>query len=634
MSNNTFNALLAQQIKRRNVLKIGLGGLLSAAIPLPLSATSLLRDAESLIGFKSVPIADLLDEVVVPEGYQAKVFFRWGDPISGGPEFKLDASNSAADQALQAGMHHDGMAFFPLPAASADAKRGLLAMNHEYLDLQLMHPDGSFLDSPETFSEEKVRKEQNAHGVSIIEVMDTDSGWQIVRPSTYARRITAQTPMQISGPAAGHHLMQTIADPQGLTVLGTLNNCASGATPWGTYLTCEENFHYYFSLADKQFGSAHQQQRWADYELGYSYYGWHQFAARFDMAAVPNEPNRFGWAVEIDPYHPEAMPIKRTALGRFSHENVAYKIANDGRVAFYSGDDSRFEYIYKFITRDAWDGSQGAHHGQLLDEGVLYVARFDENNRGEWLPLIFGENGLTQANGFSDQADVLIHARAAADWLGATKMDRPEWITTHPETGDVFVSLTNNTDRDESGEAAADAANPRNQNAFGHLLRFSEKDAADTQFDWEVFILAGGTAQQSTIKGDIFANPDGLKIDPRGVLWVQTDMSTSVLYDGFFKQFGTNQMLAVNPQTGESKRFLTGPIGCEVTGLCFAPDMKTMWINIQHPGETPSVLADKGIQTSPQTPNTVSNWPDHQANGRPRSATVMITKDDGGVIGT
>lgn len=635
MSNPDFNDLLQQQLSRRKVMQLGLGGLLTAAMPVSLSAAAALRDQRPLIGFKPIPVADLMDEVVVPDGYLAEVFFRWGDPVSAGPAFQLDASNSADDQALQAGMHHDGMEFFPLPADAADPQQGLLVMNHEYLDLQLIHPDGSFLDSPETFSAEKVAKEQNAHGVSVIALQKTASGWQIQRPSDFARRITGNTVMQISGPAAGHPLMQTSADPKGREVLGTLNNCASGKTPWGTYLTCEENFRGYFSLADKSFGTPQQQQRWKDYGLGFSYYGWHQFDKRFDMQQEPNEPNRFGWVVEIDPYDPQSTPIKRTALGRFAHENVAFRQAADGRVACYSGDDARFEYIYKFVTRDPWDGSPGPQHGALLDQGVLYVAQFDADNRGEWLPLIFGENGLTAENGFTDQADVLIHARAAADQLGATKMDRPEWITVHPHSGEVFVSLTNNNQRGESGETAADAANPRDQNLFGHLLRFSEQDAADRFFDWEVFVLAGGkSGHQSTINGDIFANPDGLMVDPRGVLWVQTDISSSELYQGEFSQFGNNQMLAVNPFTGESRRFLTGPVGCEVTGITLTPDMKTMWINIQHPGETPKTLAEQGIETSPQTPNAVSNWPDHHANGRPRSATVMITKKDGGVIGT
>jgi secreted PhoX family phosphatase len=625
--NNHFDPLLQKQLSRRSVLQFSLGAMLASAMPLS-SAATMLRNQSQLLGFTPIPTADLLDEVVVPEGYRAEVFYRWGDPISDGPAFNMDASNSAADQMQQAGMHHDALQYFPLPKGSENNDHGLLVMNHEYLDLDVIHTDGSHKHSPETYTADKVAKEQNAHGVSLIEVRQENGEWQIVRPSTYARRLTANTPMQISGPAAGHELMKTRADPEGKNVLGTFNNCANGKTPWGTYLTCEENFHYYFVADPKHSRDAETKRRWQRYKLGFSYYGWQQFDARFDLDKEPNEANRFGWVVEFDPYNPQSIPVKRTALGRFAHENVAHKIGRDGRLAFYSGDDSKFEYIYKFITRDAWDGSLGAHHGRLLDDGILYVARFEEDGSARWLPLLFGENGLTTENGFVDQADVLVHARAAADIVGATKMDRPEWITVHPHNDQVFVSLTNNSDRGQQDNVGKDAANPRNQNLFGHIIKFSEADATATEFSWQVFVLAGEG------KGEQFANPDGLYIDDRGVLWIQTDVSSSVMNDGQFKEFGNNQMLAADPATGEIRRFLTGPVGCEVTGVIMTPDMKTMWVNIQHPGEMLDVLQRRGINKSPQNPNAASNWPDHHPNGRPRSATVLISKEDGGVIGT
>jgi len=625
--NNHFDPLLQKQLSRRSVLQFSLGAMLASAMPLS-SAATMLRNQSQLLGFTPIPTADLLDEVVVPEGYRAEVFYRWGDPISDGPAFNMDASNSAADQMQQAGMHHDALQYFPLPKGSENNDHGLLVMNHEYLDLDVIHTDGSHKHSPETYTADKVAKEQNAHGVSLIEVRQENGEWQIVRPSTYARRLTANTPMQISGPAAGHELMKTQADPEGKNVLGTLNNCANGKTPWGTYLTCEENFHYYFVADPKHSRDAETERRWQRYKLGFSYYGWQQFDARFDLDKEPNEANRFGWVVEFDPYNPQSIPVKRTALGRFAHENVAHKIGRDGRLAFYSGDDSKFEYIYKFITRDAWDGSLGAHHGRLLDDGILYVARFEEDGSARWLPLLFGENGLTTENGFVDQADVLVHARAAADIVGATKMDRPEWITVHPHNDEVFVSLTNNSDRGQQDNVGKDAANPRNQNLFGHIIKFSEADATATEFSWQVFVFAGEG------KGEQFANPDGLYIDDRGVLWIQTDVSSSVMNDGQFKEFGNNQMLAADPATGDIRRFLTGPVGCEVTGVIMTPDMKTMWVNIQHPGEMLDVLQRRGINKSPQNPNAASNWPDHHPNGRPRSATVLISKEDGGVIGT
>lgn len=624
---NHFQPLLQQQLSRRTVLQFSLGAILASAMPLS-SAATMLRNHSQLLGFKPIPAADLLDEVVVPEGYRAEVFYRWGDPVSDGPAFNMDASNSAAEQLQQAGMHHDALQYFPLPQGSANNDHGLLVMNHEYLDLDVIHTDGSHTYSPATYTADKVAKEQNAHGVSLIEVKQVKGQWQIVRPSDYARRLTANTKMQISGPAAGHELIKTQADPEGKNVLGTLNNCANGKTPWGTYLACEENFHYYFVSDPKQSRDANTERNWQRYKLGFSYYGWQQFDARFDLDKEPNEANRFGWVVEFDPYNPQSIPVKRTALGRFAHENEAHKIGQGGRLAFYSGDDSKFEYIYKFITRDAWDGTLGAHHGQLLDHGILHVARFEDDGSARWLPLLYGQNGLISENGFIDQADVLIHARAAADQVGATKMDRPEWITVHPHTDEVFVSLTNNSERGSAGKAGIDAANPRNQNLFGHIIKFTEADATATEFHWQVFVLAGEG------KGEQFANPDGLFIDDRGVLWVQTDVSPSVMNDGPFKQFGNNQMLAADPATGEIRRFLTGPVGCEVTGVIMTPDMKTMWVNIQHPGEMLNVLKSQGLNKSPQNPNAASNWPDHQPNGRPRSATVLITKDDGGVIGT
>ena len=627
MMNNHFEQLLQKQLSRRSVLQFSLGAMLASAMPLS-SAATILRNHVQLLGFKPIPAADLLDEVVVPEGYRAEVFYRWGDPISDGPAFNMDASNSAADQLQQAGMHHDALQYFPLPKGSNNNDHGLLVMNHEYLDLDVIHTDGSHDHSPETYNADKVAKEQNAHGVSLIEVKQVDGQWQIVRPSTYARRLTANTEMAVSGPAAGHELMKTHADPEGKKVLGTFNNCANGKTPWGTYLACEENFHYYFVYDPKQPRDADTARRWQRYKLGFSYYGWQQFDPRFDLDKEPNEANRFGWVVEFDPYDPQSAPVKRTALGRFAHENVAHKIGKDGRLAFYSGDDSKFEYIYKFITRDAWDGSLGAQHGRLLDDGILYAARFEEDGSARWLPLVFGENGLTAENGFIDQADVLIHARAAADLVGATKMDRPEWITVHPDTDDVFVSLTNNSDRGGDGKPGKDAANPRNQNLFGHIIKFSEADATAIEFSWQVFVLGGEG------EGEQFANPDGLYVDDRGVLWIQTDVSSSVMNDGPFKKFGNNQMLAADPTTGEIRRFLTGPVGCEVTGVIMTPDMKTMWVNIQHPGEMLNLLESQGLNKSPQNPNAASNWPDHQTNGRPRSATVLITKEDGGVIGT
>ena len=631
--NEQFNIadLIAARLSRRQVLQYGVGSLFAAMLPL---SGCQQPSGTGLLGFEAIAAADLIDSVVVPQGYSAQVFYAWGDPISEGPAFKMDGSNTAEEQLLQAGMHHDALQFFPLPKGSENSQHGLLVMNHEYIDAQVLHADGGVFDAPDSYTAEKTLKEQHAHGISLIEVHQQQGRWHIVRPSQYARRITARTPMSLSGPVAGSDFIKTELDALGQEILGTFNNCANGKTPWGTTLSCEENFNDYFQLTDADDASERQQAAWQRYDIKRSYYGWHEHDARFNVDFHPNEPNRFGWVIEFDPYDPQSRPIKRSALGRFSHENVAHKIAKDGRVAFYSGDDSRFEYVYKFITQDAWDGSQGAKHGRLLDEGVLHVARFNDDGSGRWLPLIFGQGGLTPQNGFDSQAEVLVHARLAADAVGATPMDRPEWVATHPETGDVYVSMTNNAKRGDDGVASSDGANPRDNNLFGHIVKLIEADASATQFDWDVFALAGSEDQGGSIQGDVYANPDGMMIDARGVLWVQTDISAKKLNTDEFAQFGNNQMLAVDPETGETRRFLTGPVGCEVTGVAMTPDLTTMWVNIQHPGDVPTIMAKQGIKKSPSQPNAASNWPDHATNGRPRSATVLITKEDGGIIGS
>jgi len=631
----SFSTVLESTVSRRQVVKAGLTALV--ATPLSSLAETKLSPVVSsaLLGFNSVAVSDLIDEVVVPRGYSAEVFYRWGDPVSDGPSFKMDGSNTAQEQLQQAGMHHDAIQFYPITTDSSLDERGLLVMNHEYIDPQILHIGGGVFDQPQQFSAEKVLKEQYAHGISVIEIKKYNAQWQIVRPSSLARRITATTAMTIAGPVAGSDYIKTEADPDGKVILGTFNNCSNGKMPWGTYLSCEENINGYFKLSNPEIKSDKQQLAWQRYSFGNSYYGWHHHDPRFNLDLHPNEANRFGWVIEFDPFNPTSQPVKRTALGRFFHENVAHKLANDKRVALYSGDDSQFEYVYKFISAKSWDGTQGAHHGQLLDEGVLYVARFDDDGTGHWLPLVFGLAGLTEEDGFDNQADVLVHARLAADAVGATPMDRPEWITVHPETGAIFVSMTNNSKRGKEGKPAKDAANPRDQNQFGHIVQLDEQDASDLQFNWQIFTLAGAEQdKQSTIFGDGYANPDGLMIDDRGVLWVQTDISASKLNTGEFEVFGNNQMLAVDPVTGESRRFLTGPVGCEVTGVVMTPDLTTMWVNIQHPGDVPAKLKQQGVIKTPDYPNAASNWPDKADNGRPRSATVMITKDDGGIIGS
>jgi secreted PhoX family phosphatase len=576
-----------------------------------------------LFGFKSVPMSAASDTVVVPQGYTWHVLAAWGDPIDGaGPSIRSDVADSAEDQGRQFGMHHDGCHYFPIRGSS---RHGLWVQNHEYTDDGLLHPGGM---SP--WTAEKVKKSQAAHGVSVCEIrMVVPGRWRVVR-SKYARRITATTPIEITGPAAGHALMRTAADPAGRTVLGTINNCAHGVTPWGTYLTCEENFNGYFVNAS---GNPTADQKRLGIDAKGFGYRWHEHDERFDAAKHPHEPHRFGWVVEIDPWDPAATPKKRTALGRIKREGAWVTLATDRRVVVYSGDDQRGEYVYKFVSRRPFDPKNPKAARDLLDEGTLYVARFDAHGTGEWLPLVHGARGLDAAAGFPDQASVLIHTRLAADRLGATRMDRPEWIAVHPATGEVYVTLTNNSDRGK--RYPPDGPNPRAGNAFGHVLRWRESagDAASEVFRWEVFALAGDPQAKSAehrgdIKGDFFGSPDGLWFDRRGILWVQTDISTSALGRGAYANIPNNMMLACDPGSGEFRRFLIGPRGCEVTGVVMTPDLRTMFVNIQHPGESPSERSD------PANPKAVSSWPDGERFTRPRSATVVIRRRDGGLIGS
>jgi secreted PhoX family phosphatase len=624
--NPTFNAIVDARFSRRDFLKTA--GALAIAQALPLAGCATVAPGPATPAFASIDISTA-DTVRVPAGYTATPFYKWGDPIghvSGSPRFKTDGSNTAEEQALQAGMHHDGIHYFPLPYGSRNSTHGLLAMNHEYADDGLLHADGFA-----NWSAEKVRKAQNAHGCSVIEVALRDGSWQVVRPSKYARRITAATPMRVSGPAAGSALMRTAADPTGRSVLGTFNDCANGYTPWGTYLTCEENWDGYF-INSVTLTADHRRNGIVAKGRGYR---WHEFDERFDAGRHPNEPNRHGWVVEFDPYDPASVPVKRTALGRFSHEGACSTLSADGRLVVYLGDDRSFEYIYKFVSAERVDLGNRSANRDLLDRGTLYVARFEADGTGTWLPLAHGAGPLTKERGFADQADVLVRTRAAADALGATKMDRPEWIAVQPSSKEVYCTLTNNANRGAAKAAAPDRANPRSNNVFGHIIRWRERnaDSAALAFTWDIFALAGDpqhaeAEKRGNLKGAAFGSPDGLWFDEGGLLWIQTDVSTSTLNKGHYERLGNNQMLCADTSSAEIRRFLTGPRGCEITGITMTPDRRTLFINIQHPGESASERSD------PAQPRAVSSWPDGPAGGRPRSATVVIRRNDGGIIGT
>ena len=393
-SNSSVNPTIHEiiQLNRRTLLRSAAATSLTSLLA-PLAGCAALTGGESKIGFKGIAVG-FGDKLVVPEGYTASAIAAWGEPVGilgNMPAFKIDGSNSAAEQAVQMGMHHDGVEYFALNGSS---RSGVIALNHEYTDDGLLHPDGFT-----TMTAEKVKKSQNAHGLAVYEVAMNASGWQMVRPSKYARRFTMDTPFSVSGPAAGHAMMKTSADPMGKTVLGTLNNCASSQTPWGTYLSGEENWAFYFGAGENLDG---HQKRWGLRKDGA--YRWEKFDVRFDVRQTPNEPNRFGWVVEIDPMDPTSTPIKRTALGRAAHEGAWVGVTKDGRAVIYSGEDARFEYIYKFVSRDkiatAGAGTSKAKaNRELLDHGVLYVAKFNADGRGQWLPLVYGQGPLTAGNG-------------------------------------------------------------------------------------------------------------------------------------------------------------------------------------------------------------------------------------------
>jgi secreted PhoX family phosphatase len=637
-----FDELLALRLSRRSLLK---GSLSLAALSFfgGCRALEMARGQGSLLGFTPVPVSRA-DTVVVPPGYTWHVVNAWGDPIMpGASDFKPDASNTVAEQAMQSGMFHDGMHYFPLPKGSDSSTHGLIAINYEYTDDNLLTPEGM-----NPWTAEKVQKSKNAHGMGVYEVRFDGERWRTVRDSPYGRRITADTPFLIKGPAAGHPWMRTAADPAGRTVLGTFQNCANGVTPWGSYLSCEENVNAYFindtgkiSPLEDRYGIGPSKESWG--------FRWHEFDERFDAGKHPNEPNRFGWIVEFDPYDPKSVPVKHTALGRMAHEGAMLSLAPDGRVVYYMGDDdyrSKFEHLYKFVSKRPWARGGGyAENQAILEEGTLYAARFHADGSGEWLELTQGRNGLTPERGFASQAEVVINARTAADVVGATYMDRPEWIAVHPRTREVYVSLSNNTARGKGkpvqhkDPVGADAANPRAPNLMGHIVRWREQNADPraTRFTWDVFLLAGDPLHPDPLKrgnvpgGVAFAQPDGLYLDRRGVLWIQTDSSAQLMATKDWANIGNNQMLAADPRTGEVRRFLTGPVGCEITGINFTPDHRTLFVNIQHPGEAP--LPHPG-RNDPQNPKAISAWPEGDRGGRPRSATIAIRRVDGGIIGT
>lgn len=603
LGDNSLEAIVAANPGRRSVLKNGLIGLSmlpllgtlaacgdddDATGPSPTPTPTPTPAPSYAINFASVAI-NTNDTVTVPTGYTVDVLLKAGDLVEAGTAFAPGTFPTSVSQtAAWAGGNHDGMEYFELSGTDPNVG-GLLAINHEYPDLNILFSGASYNAATATQAQKEIVL--SAVGISVVEVAKgSDGKFAVKAGSRFNKRYSGNTDYRVGGPAAG---------VIGTTIRGMLNNCASGRTPWGTYLTCEETTNNYFDPS--------------------------------------RAANGYGWVVEIDPYQELAQPTKRTAMGRFSHENVAYLSNASNRVAFYMGDDSTPGCIYKFVPADAFSTTNRAANTNLLDYGTLYVARFNADGTGEWRALVQGQNGLVPGAvdpgnvsqsttppapvtvNFATQSDVLINCQSAARVAGGTIMDRPEWITVAPNGQSIFVTLTNN-----SGRRVTDAPNPRVQNLHGHILKFRENGDSPlaTGFTWEIFLLAGNPSLteanlKGNISGDYFSSPDGLRIDPQGRLWVQTDHNLtgnagtlSGAASNMVQAFGNNAMFYVDQSTKQSKRFLVGPTGCEITGIAYTPDLKSFFINIQHPD---------------------GNWP---VSGQPpRSSTIVVRRTDGQPVG-
>lgn len=658
--NAPFSSVLEANLSRRSVVR---GGIMSAVAVLSgVGLTGCLgsddddktTDGDTMesiaLAFESIA-GSKTDACVVAAGYTASVLAPWGTPLnSAAAAWKNDGTNTPADQLNSMGMHHDGMRFFPIDGSSDD---GLLVVNHEYIDQSALHPNGATTDDAGNRPVDEVRKEIYAHGVAVVRIQRTNGNWQVIDSDPLNRRFTSDSVMDISGPMAGTSHLITPFSLDGTQTRGTNNNCGNGYTPWGTYLTCEENWPNIF-VHD---GTMTEEQERIGFRTS-SRYGWETAAgdasevdsefARFNITPTGvdatqdyrNEGSTFGYIVEIDPFDTSRRAVKRTALGRFRHEGCWPGKLEEGQpVVFYSGDDSRFEYIYKFVSRELWNPADAnptdrlATGAKYMDDGTLYVARFDADGTGVWLPLTVNtvaQDGQTLGDKFGDLSGIILNTRGAADAVGATPMDRPEWCALNPVDDKVYFTLTNNTKREE-----ANAANPRVDNPYGHIIRWDEK-ADMTGFDWEIFVYGSNDSADADVNRsgltamNEFASPDGLGFDSRGIMWIQTDNGSDVADDT------NDQILAVVPSTvvdteGNQtvitadnqemlKRFFVGPNGCEVTGITFSPDNTAMFVNIQHPGNWPVSETD-ATEVTPEGTTL-----------RPRASTVVIQKADGGPI--
>lgn len=646
--NDYVGDVIATAMSRRGLLQAGaLTALVVAAPPFLRPGPAAAAGSTPTLSFDPVP-PNTVDAVVVPNGYDHAVVVRWGDPVeAGAPAFEFDDQTPAA-QAQQFGYNNDFLALMPLPGTTS---RALLVVNHEYTDENLMFRGW---EGAATAPKWQLQVAMMAHGLSVVEIerVGRSGQWRLARGDTpHNRRVTMDTLMRLTGPAAGHPLLRTPGDPNGRTVRGTLNNCAGGHTPWGTTLHGEENFNGYFANPDA--APAAQKVAFERYGIGTRptdpfYRGWERVESRFDIAESPNEANRYGWVVELDPYTPGSVPRKRTALGRLKHEGATTAVTADGRVAVYMGDDERFEYLYKFVSREKLRADDRRHNLKLLDEGDLFVARLSGDSPpaeidgtgslpadgrfdggGFWIPLV--KDGTSRVPGMN-VAQVLIHTRFAADAVGATKMDRPEDVERNPVTGAVYAVFTNNSRRTEPGQQ--DEANPLLQativgdegrtvapgNRNGHIIELRERsdDAGATVFGWSIFLVAGLPDAPETYfagfdKSQVspISCPDNVAFDPDGNLWIATDGNVLGSNDGLFA------VPVRGPDRGHLRQFLTVPVGAETCGPLVTPDQRTVFVSVQHPGEVDGAT----------TEDRASSWPD---GGQPRPAVVCAWRTASG----
>jgi secreted PhoX family phosphatase len=725
-NNEHFSAILDSRLSRRSLLRGGAASIASAFIgssslsacgsnDTPVVTPEVPKPVEKLLGF--APVAkSLLDSVIVPVGYTASAIYALGDPLTASTAaYKNDGTDT--DYENRAGDHHDGMEWFGLSAdgkaSLTSVERGLLGVNHEATTNEkqasfFLHANGGTSSLPRPASE--VDKETAIHGVSFVEVRKASGKWEYVKDSSFNRRYTCLTEMELSGPVRGNALAITKYSVTGQKTRGTLNNCGTGKTPWNSFVTGEENWAGYFSrnatddtarvgeksiVALKRYGSIQGNPSRHGWETGGTddkYVRWNiskTGSATNGSDDYRNEMNGMGYIVEMDAYDKTKLAKKRTALGRFAHESAAFGKPVAGKpLAVYMGDDSRNEYIYKYVSAANWDAADAnstnplATGDKYLDSGKLYVAQFSADGSGKWVELSMSNAQIAAyANyKFADQADICVNSRLAADAVGATKMDRPEWCSVNPANGEIYYALTNNSNRNVnatgSSQLVPDSANPRaytdmkgttaqNGNPNGHILRMKEgaDGSAALTFTWDVYLFAAeasadaGKINLSSLTNDQdMSSPDGLAFSPAtGICWIQTDdgaftdVTNCMMLAGLPGQVGDGEKVTLNytktdgsslavttyvgkkPTADTLKRFLVGPVGCEITGIAETPDGKALFVNIQHPGETTAAanIADPTKYTS--------QWPANTGYGvgkRPRSATIVITKNDGGRVGS